>query len=111
MDTTKEGVSVLLKLGIRTDLRGFKYIVDIFKLSEKYNYHVNGEMMELYRQVAVLNNTTYMNVESRIRSAIEIAFEKGNTEELYKLFANTIDEDKAKPTNQQFITTILWMIK
>lgn len=52
-----------------------------------------------------------MYIESRVRSAIEKTFEESDAELLYKLFGSTINKDKAKPTNKQFISTILLYIK
>ena len=112
MDTIKEGiVGILIQIGVRTDLYGFQYLVDILDILRKGDGNIHGGMMELYKVVAIKNNTTYKNVESRIRSAIESTFEQGNTDELYKLFGSTISRDKAKPTNKQFISTILWYLK
>ena len=92
---------VLVRFGIRSNLLGFLYIRNILELINGNRKLLYGGMMALYKEVAE------MNVESCIRSAVELAFEEGNSEELYRLFGNTIHRDKGKPTNKQFISMIL----
>ncbi len=98
---------VLVRFGIRSNLLGFLYIRNILELINGNRKLLYGGMMALYKEVAEMNRTTVYNVESCIRSAIELAFEEGNSEELYRLFGNTIHRDKGKPTNKQFISMIL----
>lgn len=98
---------VLVRFGIRSNLYGYLYIKNIIELVKGNKKLLYGGMMTLYKEVAIMNGTTVYNVESCIRSAIESAFEEGNSDELYKLFGNTIHKDKGKPTNKQFISMIL----
>ena len=112
MEITKVGTAdLLIKIGVRADLLGFEYMVDILEICLQDPNLIHGGMMKLYKMVSVKHNVSYINVERRIRNAIEITFEQGDTEELYRLFGNSINKDKAKPTTKQFIATILWYLR
>ena len=47
------------------------------------------------------------SVEKDIQNAISSAWLRGNVETLYREFGETLDEDKGKPTNKQFLLTAL----
>ena len=61
---------------------------------------------ELYPVVATMNNTTPSRVERAIRHAIELAWNRGKMETLEALFGYTIQQQKGKPTNSEFIAII-----
>ena len=47
------------------------------------------------------------SVEKDIQNAISAAWLRGNVDVLYREFGETLDEDKGKPTNKQFLLTAL----
>ena len=51
-------------------------------------------------------STTPSRVERAIRHAIELAWNRGKLETLNNLFGYTIQNDKGKPTNSEFIAII-----
>lgn len=51
------------------------------------------------------------SVEKDIQNAISSAFLRGNIDVLYTEFGETLDENKGKPTNKQFVLTALERIK
>ena len=61
---------------------------------------------ELYPAIAKKNNTTPSRVERAIRHAIEVAWNRGKIETIDKLFGYTVQHDKGKPTNSEFIAII-----
>ena len=61
---------------------------------------------ELYPRVAKDFKTSPSRVERAIRHAIEVAFTRGNEEELYRIFGYTVSNAKGKPTNSEFIAMI-----
>lgn len=73
--------NVLLKMGVPSGIKGFKYITDAIELIDK---HGNMSMTkELYPKIALINNTTAGKVEMAIRHAFEIVRSpKGNYEEV-----------------------------
>lgn len=61
----------------------------------------------LYKYAAELSNTTAGAVEKAARYSIESAWEKGSPYMQYYLFGNTVDASKGKPTNSEFIATMV----
>jgi two-component system response regulator (stage 0 sporulation protein A) len=61
---------------------------------------------ELYPTIAKKCNTTPSRVERAIRHAIEVAWNRGKVEVLDALFGYTINNNKGKPTNSEFIALI-----
>ncbi|MEI3504632.1 MAG: sporulation initiation factor Spo0A C-terminal domain-containing protein [Anaerovoracaceae bacterium] len=53
-----------------------------------------------------MNNTTPSRVERAIRHAIEVAWNRGKLETIDTLFGYTVQNDKGKPTNSEFIAII-----
>lgn len=51
-------------------------------------------------------NTTTSRVERAIRHAIEVAWNRGEIETLERIFGYTINNNKGKPTNSEFIALI-----
>ena len=56
--------------------------------------------------IAFKNNTTPSRVERAIRHAIEVSWNRGKIETIDKLFGYTVQQDKGKPTNSEFIAMI-----
>ena len=61
---------------------------------------------ELYPAIAVKYNTTPSRVERAIRHAIEVAWNRGRVETIDDIFGYTIDQNKGKPTNSEFIAMV-----
>lgn len=97
---------IIHQLGIPAHIKGYHYIRSgiIFSIE-------NPELLEsvtklLYPTIAKEYNTTSSRVERAIRHAIEIAWDRGNTDVLNKFFGYTIDSFKGKPTNSEFLALI-----
>ena len=67
---------------------------------------LNYVTKELYPSVAKKYNTTSSRVERAIRHAIEVAWDRGKSQEIDKYFGYTININKGKPTNSEFIALI-----
>ena len=67
---------------------------------------INAITKVLYPQVAKTFQTTPSRVERAIRHAIEVAWNRGKLETINALFGYTIQNDKGKPTNSEFIAII-----
>ncbi len=61
---------------------------------------------ELYPMIAEKYNTTPSRVERAIRHAIELAWDRGNVDLMNKVFGYTIDVERGKPTNSEFIAMV-----
>ena len=72
---------------------------------------VGGITKELYPEVAKKYDTTVSRVERAIRHAIEVSWNRGSWDLMEEIFGHSIDIDKAKPTNSEFIVTIADKLK
>ena len=71
----------------------------------------NGEVINsvtkiLYPTVAKKYQTTTSRVERAIRHAIEVAWDRGDVDTLNSYFGYTIQNNRGKPTNSEFIAMI-----
>jgi CheY-like chemotaxis protein len=97
---------ILHELGIPSHIKGYRYIKEGIMLIYD-NHKLIGEITKkLYLDIAKIYNTTVSNVERAIRHAIEISWNRGNWELMEEIFGHSIDIDKAKPTNKEFIVTV-----
>ena len=60
----------------------------------------------LYPTVAKQYQTTSSRVERAIRHAIEVAWDRGDVDVLNSYFGYTIQNNRGKPTNSEFIAMI-----
>lgn len=63
-------------------------------------------MLVLYPDIARQYSTTASRVERAIRHAIEVAWNRGNTDAIDDIFGYTVSATKSKPTNSEFIAMI-----
>ena len=67
---------------------------------------VNIVTKDIYPIIAKKYDTTTTRVERAIRHAIEISWMRGDIKLMEDLFGNSIDFDRSRPTNAEFLTTI-----
>ena len=56
-------------------------------------------------------NTSTQRVERAIRHAIEVSWLRGDIDLMEEIFGHSVDIDKAKPTNSEFIVTVADKLK
>ena len=103
--------SLLHDLGIPSHVRGYKYIREGIMLLYTSKEVVNLVTKDIYPEIANRYNTTTTRVERAIRHAIEISWIRGDLKMMEEIFGNSIDFDRSKPTNSEFLTTIADRIK
>jgi len=96
----------LLEMGAPANQLGFKYLCDGVQLALDDPEYLREMTGRLYPEVAKINGTTPPGAERNMRHAIETAFQRCDPEVIYKYFGNSIDPDKCKPTNSEFIATV-----
>ena len=97
---------ILHSLGIPSHIRGFQYIRDGIYMMYKEPGLIGGITKELYPELAGKYDTTVSRVERAIRHAIEVSWNRGSWDMMEELFGHSVDIDKAKPTNSEFIVTL-----
>ena len=97
---------ILHELGIPSHIKGYQYIRDGVGLVFENPDIIGGITKELYPELANKFDTTVSRVERAIRHAIEISWNRGNWDLMEEIFGNSVDIDRAKPTNSEFIVTV-----
>ncbi len=103
--------SLLHDLGIPSHVRGYKYIREGIMLLYTSREVVNLVTKDIYPEIANRFNTTSSRVERAIRHAIEISWIRGDLKVMEDIFGNSIDFERSKPTNSEFLTTIADRLK
>ncbi|MBQ9019620.1 MAG: sporulation transcription factor Spo0A [Bacilli bacterium] len=96
----------LHELGVPSHIKGYQYIREGITLVYKKPEIVGGITKELYPEIAKKFDSTVSRVERAIRHAIEVSWNRGNWDLMEEIFGHSVDIDKAKPTNSEFIVTI-----
>ena len=97
---------ILHQLGIPSHIKGYQYIRDGVSMIFENPNMIGGITKELYPELASKFDTTVSRVERAIRHAIEVSWNRGNWDLMEEIFGNSVDIDRAKPTNSEFIVTV-----
>ena len=98
--------SVLLDLGVPDRVLGHGYLATAIRLVVEEPLYARHITTMLYPTVGRLHGSTKSKAERAIRHAVELAFDRGDTNVLYKYFGNTVDGNRGKATNSEFIIRI-----
>ena len=98
--------SLLHSLGIPSHIKGYMYIRDSISLMYNNPAMIGAITKELYPEIAERYDTTSSRVERAIRHAIEVSWNRGDYDVMEDLFGSSVDYDRAKPTNSEFIATL-----
>lgn len=97
---------ILHELGVPSHIKGYQYIREGILLLYTNPNMIGGITKELYPEIAIKYDTTVSRVERAIRHAIEVSWNRGDWELMEDIFGHSVDIDKAKPTNSEFIVTV-----
>lgn len=97
---------IIHDLGVPAHIKGYQYIRYSIMLAVKDEDIIGSITKCLYPTVAKKHNTTSSRVERAIRHAIEVAWDRGDVDTLNSYFGYTIQNNKGKPTNSEFIAMI-----
>ena len=93
-------------LGVPSHIKGYQYIREgVILMYEKPDI-VGAITKELYPEIANRFDTTVSRVERAIRHAIEVSWNRGDIDLMEEIFGHSVDYDRAKPTNSEFIVTV-----
>lgn len=97
---------IIHQVGVPAHIKGYHYLRDAILLSVKNEDVINSVTKLLYPSVAKKYSTTSSRVERAIRHAIEVAWDRGDLDILNGYFGYTIQTERGKPTNSEFIAMI-----
>jgi len=98
--------NIIHEVGVPAHIKGYQYLRDAIAMVVDNMEVLGAVTKELYPAIAERNHTTPSRVERAIRHAIEVAWNRGRIETINALFGYTIQNDKGKPTNSEFIAII-----
>ena len=102
---------LLHDLGMPSHIKGYQYVREGIKVIYERPEVIGGITKELYPDIADKFNTTVSRVERAIRHAIEVSWNRGDWDLMEDIFGHSVDIDKAKPTNSEFIVTVADKLK
>lgn len=101
-----EVTAIIQQMGVPAHVKGYLYLRDaIMFVIEEVNL-MGAVTKELYPMIAEKYNTTASRVERAIRHAIELAWDRGDIEIKNDFFGYTINVERGKPTNSEFIAMV-----
>ena len=115
MSSTNEGEApdieaqvtrIIHQIGVPAHIKGYQYLRTAILLTVKDSDIINSVTKILYPSVAKKYQTTTSRVERAIRHAIEVAWDRGDVDTLNSYFGYTIQNNRGKPTNSEFIAMI-----
>ena len=105
-DLETQVTKVIHQIGVPAHIKGYQYLRTAILMVISDKDVINAVTKVLYPTVARQYQTTSSRVERAIRHAIEVAWDRGDVDTLNSFFGYTIQTDKGKPTNSEFIAMI-----
>ncbi len=93
-------------IGVPAHIKGYRYLREAIIVSAKNEDAIDSVTKTLYPTLARLFKTTPSRIERAIRHAIEVAWNRGNIDVHEEIFGYTVNSNKGKPTNSEFIAMI-----
>lgn len=94
---------ILHQIGIPAHIKGYQYLRQAIMMVVEEVEMLGSVTKVLYPAIAEVFETTPSRVERAIRHAIEVAWSRNSIEIIKQFFGYTIDMEKGKPTNSEFI--------
>lgn len=98
--------NIIHDVGVPAHIKGYQYLREAIIMSVNDPEMLNSITKILYPTIAKTFQTTSSRVERAIRHAIEVAWNRGKMDTIDELFGYTINAEKGKPTNSEFIALI-----
>ncbi len=98
--------NVIHEVGVPAHIKGYQYLREAIMMVVNDIDVINQITKSLYPKIAFKYNTTPSRVERAIRHAIEVAWLRGNAGLINELFGYTVNPEKGRPTNSEFIALI-----
>ncbi|MDR0840937.1 MAG: response regulator [Christensenellaceae bacterium] len=96
----------LRKLGAPVNLAGYYQIKTVLAFCIRHYARAVNLSIDAYPYAARIHNVNEKQIERNIRTWIEVTWTRGNLAEQHILFGYTIESEKGRPTNKEFIATM-----
>lgn len=98
--------NIIHEVGVPAHIKGYQYLRDGIIMAVEDVEVINQITKQLYPDLAKKHHTTASRVERAIRHAIEVAWGRGQIDIVESIFGYTVNANKGKPTNSEFIAMI-----
>lgn len=105
-DLEAQVTKIIHQVGVPAHIKGYQYLRTAIIMTINNNDIINSVTKVLYPSVAKQYGTTSSRVERAIRHAIEVAWDRGDLDVLNSFFGYTVQNQRGKPTNSEFIAMI-----
>ena len=105
-DIETQVTKIIHQIGVPAHIKGYQYLRTAILMTVQDSDIINSVTKVLYPCVAKKYSTTTSRVERAIRHAIEVAWDRGDVDTLNSYFGYTIQNNRGKPTNSEFIAMI-----
>ena len=105
-DIETQVTKIIHQIGVPAHIKGYQYLRTAILMTIQDSDIINSVTKVLYPSVAKKYQTTTSRVERAIRHAIEVAWDRGDVDTLNSYFGYTIQNNRGKPTNSEFIAMI-----
>lgn len=111
-DLATDTIDDLFKeLGAPSHLCGYDQAAYAIKLVISDDIYLRDITKRLYPEVAKKFGNTASRVERAIRHLVEVAWLRHDTQDAFRVFGNTIDINRGKPTNSEFLAACARIVK
>lgn len=97
---------ILHNLGVSSASKGYKLLKDTIMYYYEHQ-NINNFYKDLYPIIATINNISINTLDKNISRVIEKSINNADYNYLEKLFGSSIDINKGKPTNKEYIITVV----
>jgi len=105
-DLETQITGIIHQIGVPAHIKGYQYLRCAIMMTVENADLINSITKELYPSVAKAFGTTSSRVERAIRHAIEVAWDRGDVDVINSYFGYTVQSQRGKPTNSEFIALI-----
>jgi len=99
-------IGILRMIGVPVHIKGYQYLREAIKMIVGDRGFLGAVTKKLYPTIARKYSTTPSRVETAIRHSIHVAWVRGNTDMISGLFGCTVNINKGKPSNSEFMALI-----
>lgn len=96
----------MLELGIPAHLRGYQFLRSAVEMCVEDMELVGSVTKLLYPDLAKMYQTTDTKIERAIRNAIEVSWDRGNSDLFEELFGYSNTLEYTRPTNSEYIAVV-----
>lgn len=98
--------SMLQALGVPPHLRAWDFLPDMAALTVVHPPLLHDLTHHLYPLIARHHGITPGAVERRLRLCVESTWSRGGLSELERFFGHSVDPERGKPTNREFLCRV-----